>query len=89
VEVRALEVGHGLKALLPYGILLILNREKRDRQCCCSGEAVLTQGVECVVRHHLDAGVWLAADDGPQARLRGVEGYHHANLATVQVMGFG
>jgi hypothetical protein len=42
VEVRALKVGHGLKALLPYGVLLILNREKRDRQCCCSGEAVLS-----------------------------------------------
>jgi hypothetical protein len=33
VEVRALVVGHGLKALLPYGVLLILNWEKRDRQC--------------------------------------------------------
>jgi hypothetical protein len=31
VDVRALEVGHGLKTLLPYGVLLILNREKRDR----------------------------------------------------------
>jgi hypothetical protein len=31
VEVRALEVGHGLKMLLPYGVLLILNRKKRDR----------------------------------------------------------
>jgi hypothetical protein len=31
VEVRALEVGHGLKTLLPYGVLQILNREKRDR----------------------------------------------------------
>jgi hypothetical protein len=41
VEVRALEVGHSLKTLLPYGVLLIPNREKRDRQCCSSGEAVL------------------------------------------------
>jgi hypothetical protein len=41
MEVRALEVGHGLKALLPYGVHLIPNREKRDRQCCSSGEAVL------------------------------------------------
>jgi hypothetical protein len=32
VEVRALEVRHGLKALLPYGVLLILNREKCDMQ---------------------------------------------------------
>jgi hypothetical protein len=28
VEVRALEVGHGLKMLLPYMVLLILNRER-------------------------------------------------------------
>jgi hypothetical protein len=31
VKVRALKVGHGLKVLLPYGVLLILNQEKRDR----------------------------------------------------------
>jgi hypothetical protein len=30
MEVRALGVGHGLKALLPYGILLILNQERRN-----------------------------------------------------------
>jgi hypothetical protein len=64
VEVRALEVKYGLKALLPYGVLLILNREKCDRQYCCSGKAVLAQGGEGDVRHHLNAGVGLAADDG-------------------------
>jgi phage-related protein len=48
IEVRALEVGHGPKALLPYRVLLILNWEKRDRQCCYSGEAVLTQGGEAM-----------------------------------------
>jgi hypothetical protein len=30
MEVRALGVGHGLKALLPCGILLILNQERRN-----------------------------------------------------------
>jgi hypothetical protein len=40
VQMRALEVGHSLKMLLPYGVLLIPNREKHDRQCCSSGEAV-------------------------------------------------
>jgi hypothetical protein len=35
--VRALEVGHGLRTLLPYGVLLIPNHEKRDRQCCIGG----------------------------------------------------
>jgi hypothetical protein len=31
VKVRVLEVGHGLKTLLPYGVLLILNQKKHDR----------------------------------------------------------
>jgi hypothetical protein len=49
-EVRGLEVEHGLKTLLPYGVLLILNREKHNKQCCSSGEVVLTQGGESDVR---------------------------------------
>jgi hypothetical protein len=65
VEVRALEVGHGLKTLLPHGVLLISNREKRDRQCCSSGEVVLAQGGESHVRHQLNTDVGLAADDRP------------------------
>jgi hypothetical protein len=89
VVVRALEVGHGLKTLLPYGVLLISNQEKRDRQCCSSGKAVLAQGGESDVRHQLNAGVGPAADDGPQPRLCGVKGYHHADLALVHVVGRG
>jgi hypothetical protein len=89
VEVRALEVGHGLKTLLPYGVLLILNRKKRDRQCCSSGEVVLTQGGESDVCHQLNVGVGLTADDGPQPRLCGVEGYRHADLALVHAVGRG
>jgi hypothetical protein len=81
VEVRAHEVGHSLKALLPYGVLLILNWEKRDRQCCCSGEAVLAQGGEGDVCHHLNAGVRLTVNDGPRPWLRGVEGYPHSYLS--------
>jgi hypothetical protein len=65
VEVRTLEVGHSLQALLPYGVLLILNWEKREKQCCCSGEAVLTQGGEGDVRHPVNTSVGLAIDDGP------------------------
>jgi hypothetical protein len=86
VEVRALKVRHGLKALLPYGILLILNWDKRDEQCCCSGEAVLAHGGEGNVRHHLNAGVGLAANNGSRPWLCGVKGYRHANLAPVQAM---
>jgi hypothetical protein len=65
VEVRALEVRHGRKMLLPYGILLILDREKRNRQCNGSGETVLTWRGESDVHHHLNAGARLATDDGP------------------------
>jgi hypothetical protein len=89
MEVRALEVGHSLKTLLPYGVLLIPNREKRDRQCCNSGEVVLAQGGESDVHHQLNAGVGLIADDGPRPRLHGVEGYHHADLAPVHAVGRG
>jgi hypothetical protein len=86
VEVRALKVGHSRKTLLPYGVLLIPDRKKRDRQCDGSGEAVLTQRGEGDVRHHLNAGVGLAVDDGPRPWAHRVEGYRHANLAPVQVM---
>jgi hypothetical protein len=41
------------------------------------------------VRHPLNAGVGLAADEGPRPQLRGVEGYSHANVTPVQVMGLG
>jgi hypothetical protein len=89
VDVRELEVRHGLKALLPYGALLISNREKHDRQCCSSDEAALAQGGESDVRHHLNAGVELTANDRPRTWLYGVEGYHHADLAPVQAVGHG
>jgi hypothetical protein len=89
VEMRALEVRHSLTTLLPYGVLLIPNQEKRDRQCYSSGEVVLAQGGESDVRHQLNAGVGLTANDGPRPRLRGVEGYHHVDLALVQVVGCG
>jgi hypothetical protein len=65
VDMRALEVKHGLKALLPYGVLLTLNREKLDRQCHHSCEAVLAQGGQGDVRHHLNASVRLTANNGP------------------------
>jgi hypothetical protein len=89
VEVRALEVRHGLKMLLPYGVLLISNREKRDRQCCSSGEAVLAQGGERDVCHQLNASVGLTVNYGPQPRLRGVEGYRQADLTLVHAMARG
>jgi hypothetical protein len=86
VEVRALEVRHGRKTLLPYGVLLIPDRKKRDRQCSGSGEVVLTHRGEGDVRHHLNAGVGLVVDDEPRPWPHRVEGYRHANLAPVQVV---
>jgi hypothetical protein len=75
--------------LLPYGVLLILNQEKRDRQRCSSGEVVLAQGGESDVSLQLNAGVGLAVDDGPRSWLRGVEGYRHVDLALAHAMGRG
>jgi hypothetical protein len=89
MEVRAHEVRHNLKMLLPYGVLLTLNREECDRQCCSSSEAVLAQGGESDVSHQLNAGVGLATNDGPRPWLRGVEGYHHTDLTLVHAMGCG
>jgi hypothetical protein len=89
VEVRALDIGHSVKALLPHEVLLIPNQEKRDWECCSSDEAVLAQGGESDVHHHLNAGVGLAANDGPHPCLRGFEGYRHANLTLVHAVGHG
>jgi hypothetical protein len=77
VEVRGLEVRHDLKTLLSYGVLLIPNREKSDRQCCCSGK----------VCHHLNGGVELATDDESLPWVHGDEGYCHADFAHIQAMG--
>jgi hypothetical protein len=82
-EVRALEVRHNLKVLLPHRIFLIPNQEKSDRHHDGSGETTLTQLDECDVSRLLDGGVRLAADDGPHPRILLVEGYHHASLAYV------
>jgi hypothetical protein len=48
---------------------------------------VLAQGGESDVRHQLNAGVGLTADDGPRPRLCGVEGYRHADLTLVHAVG--
>ena len=45
---RALEIEHGRKALLPYSVLLISDQKKSDRQCGGSGEVVLTQRGEAM-----------------------------------------
>jgi hypothetical protein len=86
-EVRALEVGHDLKVLLPHGIFLIPNQEKLDRHHSGSGEVTLTQRGECDVGRLLNGSVRLAADDGPHPQILLVEGYHHAGLAYVQAIG--
>jgi hypothetical protein len=87
VEVRALEVGHGLKMLLPQRILLVMNRKERDWHRGSVGEVALTQGGECDLCRLLDGLIQLDPDDGFHPRLRRVEGYHHVDLALVLAMG--
>jgi hypothetical protein len=82
-EVRALEIRHSLKVLLPHGIFLILNREKHNRHHGGSGEATLIEGDECDVSRLLDCSVGLTADDGPCRWILLVEGYRHAGLTYV------
>jgi hypothetical protein len=82
-QVRAFEVGHGLEALLPHRIFLILNQEKCDRHHRGSGEATLTHGGECDVCRSLDGSVRLNTDDGSHPWLCGVEGSRHVGLIYV------
>jgi hypothetical protein len=87
VEVRALGIGHGLKALHPHRILLVTDQKERDWHCGGVGEATLTQGGECNLRRLLDGLIRLDPDDGCHPWLRQVEGYHHVDLALVLAMG--
>jgi hypothetical protein len=87
VEVGALEVRHGLKALLPYGVLLIMNQEEHDRHLCGSDEAALTLGSEGNECRLLDGVVELAVDDSPHPWLHRVEGYCQDDLTHIQAMG--
>jgi hypothetical protein len=83
VEVRALRVGHGLKTLLPRGILLVRNREERDWHHGGVGEAALTHEGECDLCCLLDDLIQLDADDVCHPQLRRVEGYHHGDLKPI------
>jgi hypothetical protein len=63
MEVRALRVGHVLKALPPLGLLLLMDQELRDRHRNGVIEVALTHGGEgdvCCLLNHL---VQLDADD--------------------------
>jgi hypothetical protein len=87
--VWALEVGQSLEALHPHGVLLIVDREERNRHVCDHGEAALTQRRENYVRHLLDGVVKLTSDDDSCPWHRGVKGYLHPDLAHVQAMDIG
>jgi hypothetical protein len=87
VEVGPLEVGHSLKALLPHGILLVVDRKERDWHRGDIGEAGLTQGGECDLCRLLDGLIQLDPDDSCHPQLHRVEGYHHVDLALVLAMG--
>jgi hypothetical protein len=87
VEVGPLGVGHGLKALLPHGILLVADQKERDWHRGGVGEAGLTQGGECDLCRLLDGLIQLDPDNSCHPRLHRVEGYHHVDLALVLAMG--
>jgi hypothetical protein len=86
VEVGPLRVGHGLKALLPHMILLVMDRKERDWHRDGVGETGLTQGGECDLCRLLNGLIQLDPDDSCHPRLRRVEGYHHVELALVLAM---
>jgi hypothetical protein len=73
-------------ALAPHRILLVPNQERSDRRVGGVSEALLAHGSECQVRHLLDGVVGLTPDDGSCPRCRGVDGYLHPDLTTVQAM---
>jgi hypothetical protein len=87
MEVGPLGVGHGLKALLPHMILLVMDQKERDWHHGGVGEAGLTQEGECDLCRLLDGLIQLDLDDSCHPRLRQVEGYHHVSLALVLAMG--
>jgi hypothetical protein len=85
-EVQAGEVAHGLQALSPLGLILIPNREERDRRICCAGEAVLTKCGEGDVCHLLDHIVNLIPNDGSLPWHRGIDRYLHLDLTDIQAV---
>jgi hypothetical protein len=87
VEVRALRVDHVLKMLPPHGLLLLTDREQRDRHRGGVIEAALMQGSEGDVCCLLDRLVQLDAADSYSPRLCRTEGYRHADLTPVLTMG--
>jgi hypothetical protein len=87
MEVGPLRAGHGLKALLPHGILLVADRKERDWHRGGVGEAGLTQGGECNLCRLFDGLIQLDPDYSCHPRLHRVEGYHHVDLALVLAMG--
>jgi hypothetical protein len=86
VEVRALGVGHGLKALHPHMILLVTDQKERSWHHGGVGKAALTQGGECDLCRLLNGLIQLDPDYGCHSWLRQVEGYHHVDLALVLTM---
>jgi hypothetical protein len=73
-------------ALLPQGILLILNQKVYKRSAGGVGEVVLAEGYESHVRHLLDAIVEVNAYNGSSVRCCTVGRDLHLNLTRTQAM---
>jgi hypothetical protein len=74
VEVRTLWVDHVLKTLPPHRLLLLTDREQRDRYHGGVVEAGLTQGGEGDMCCLLDRLIQLDTNDGPSPWLCQAEG---------------
>jgi hypothetical protein len=73
-------------ALLPQGLLLILNRKECKWGVSGVGEVALAERCESQVRHLLNAIIEVAIDDGSSEWCCGVERDLHLNLARIQAV---
>jgi hypothetical protein len=86
VEVRTLRVGYGLKALMPHGVSLIVNRKECDWHRGGVSKVTPTQRNEGDLCRLLDSVVKLNADDGCHPWIYRVERDGHTNLALLHAM---
>jgi hypothetical protein len=87
IELWAGAITHGLAALLPLRLHLIMNQAECKWCVGSDGEAALTQWSEIHMHHLFDSVIHLIANDGSSPWYCRVDGYLHANLAHIQTIG--
>jgi hypothetical protein len=71
-------------ALLPQGILLILNQKECKRSVDSVGEVALAEGFESHVHHLFDAIIEVNANNGSSVQHYGIKWNLHLNLKCTQ-----